>query len=189
MADPLGELITKLDEIHPLAAKVAELKGSTIEQETAALEKILDRIKPILAVTTHSIQTSYHTSGQQFSKEHREYHAQKGVVLINQFEQERTDGDTRGDYFGWKLILWQDGTIGTLERAGDWCRWQGEGSGWSITEEETLTTEEAVRRYGLKAIMEGLASELEEASNGLQGRQAGYEERLATIARIKEVMG
>jgi hypothetical protein len=33
-----------------------------------------------------------------------------------------------------------------------------------------------------------LASEIKEASEGLQKKQAGYEERLATIERVKEVM-
>jgi hypothetical protein len=188
-SDPLGDLIKKMGEIQPLAAAVASLKASTIEEETAALNAILEKINPLLAVAAHSIQTSYHTSGQQFSKEHRTYHDQKGLVLLNRFEKECTDRDTRGDYSGWKLILWQDGTFGTLERSGDWSRWQGESSGWGIQEEEELTTEQAVRRYGLKDILAGLASELSEASERLEGKQADYEERLATIARIKEVMG
>jgi hypothetical protein len=187
-SDPLGDLIKKLEEIQPLAATVATLRQSTVEEETAALNAILEKIRPLLSLTAHSIAISYHTSGQQFSTDHREYHAQKGLILINEFDEECTDRDTRGDYTGWKLILWEDGSFGTLERSGDWSRWQGESSGWSITEEEDLTTEEAVRRYGLKDIMAGLVSELSDASEKLEGRKADYEERLATITRIKEVM-
>lgn len=188
-SDPLGDLIRKMDEIQPLAAAVASLKASTIEEETAAMNAILEKIRPLLTLASHSIQVSYHTSGQQFSTEHRSNHDKKGLILINEFHQECTDRDTRGDYTGWKLILWEDGSFGTLERSGDWSRWQGESSGWSIQEEEELTTEQAVGRYGLKDIMAGLASELSEASERMQGRKAEYEERLATIARVKEVMG
>lgn len=188
-SDPLGDLIKKMDEIQPLAAAVASLKASTIEEETAALTAILEKIRPLLAPASHSIQVSYHTSGQQFSTEHWSNHYKKGLILINEFHQECTDRDTRGDYTGWELILWEDGSFGTQERSGDWSRWQGESSGWSIQEEEELTTEQAVGRYGLKDILAGLASELSEASERLQGRKADYEERLATIARVKEVMG
>lgn len=187
-SDPFGELVAKLDEIQPLAAKVAELKGSTIEQESEALAKILERIKPLLGVTAHQIQVGYHTSGQQFSKEHTQYHDLKGLILINEFGRECTDRDTRGDYLGWQLVLFADGGLKTLERSGEFSHWQGESSGWGIQEEEDLTPQDAVRRYGLKRIVEGLASEIKEASESLQKKQAGYEARLAAIAKVKEVM-
>jgi hypothetical protein len=188
-SNPLAELITKLNEIQPLASNVATLKASTIEQEAEALAAILEKIKPLLGVTAHRIKTGYHTSGQQFSKGHDQYHDQKGLILIDSFEQECTDRDTRGDYLGWQLVLLADGSLKTLERSGDWSRWQGESSGWQIREEEEdLTPADAVRRYGLKRIMDGLADELKEASERLQGLQAGYEERLATIARVREVL-
>jgi hypothetical protein len=186
--DPLAELIAKLDEIQPLAANVATLKASTIEQEAEALTSILEKIKPLLGVTAHSIKTGYHTSGQQFSKEHVHYDDQKGLVLINSFEQECTDRDTRGDYLGWQLILFADGSMKTLERAGDWSRWQGESSGWQISEEEDITPEEAVRRYGLKRIMDGLANELQEATEGLKSRQAAYQSRLELVGKVREVL-
>jgi len=188
-SDPLGDLIKKMEEIQPLASAVASLKASTVEKETEALTSILEKIKPLLAVAAHQIKNNYYTSGQQFSKEHVEYHAQKGLLLIDQFDQECTDRDTRGDYLGWQLILFKDGHFGTQERAGDWSRWQGESSGWHITEEKDLTISDAVRRFGLKNILDGIASELSEASDKLKGRKKSYEERLATIARIKEVMG
>jgi len=188
-SDPFGDLIKKMEEIQPLASAVASLKASTMEQETETLTSILAKIKPLLAVVAHPIKNNYYTSGQQFSKEHVEYHAQKGLLLIDRFESECTDRDTRGDYLGWQLILFADGSFGTQERAGDWSRWKGESSGWHITEEETLSTEEAVRRYGLKDIVGGIASELSEASEKLKGHKKSYEERLATIGMIKEVMG
>ena len=186
--EAVSELVAKLNQIAPLATKVAELKSSTIEQETAALESIIERIKPLLAVASHQIKNNYYTSGQQFSKEHVEYHTKKGLLILNNFEQECTDRDTRGDYLGWQLILFADGTFGTQERAGDWSRWQGESSGWHITEEETLTPGQAVQRYGLKDIMAGIADEIKESTTRLEGKKASFEERIATIQKIKEVM-
>jgi len=186
--EAVSELVAKLNQIAPLATKVAELKSSTIEQETAALESIIERIKPLLAIASHKIKTGYNTSGHQSSSEHDHHHDQRGLILINEFKQECTDRDTRGEYSGWQLVLFADGTFGTLERSGDWSRWQGESSGWGISEEETLTPGEAIRRYSLKDIMHGLASELEEAKERLAGKKASFEERLATIQKIKEVM-
>jgi len=186
--EAVNKLVEKLNQIAPLATKVAELKSSTIEQETAALESIIERIKPLLAVTSHQIKTGYNTSGHQSGSEHDHYHDQKGLILVNEFKQECTDRDTRGEYSGWQLVLFADGTFGTLERSGDWSRWQGESSGWGISEEETLTPGEAIRRYSLKDIMHGLTSELEEATERLEGKQASFEERLATIQKVKEVM-
>jgi len=92
------------------------------------------------------------------------------------------------NWHGYNGILLADGSLKNLERSGDWSRWQGESSGWGIQEEEDLSPQDAVRRYGLKRIVEGLASEIKEASEGLQKKQAGYEDRLATISKVKEVM-
>lgn len=187
-SDPLGDLIKKLEEIQPLAANVVSLKASTIEEETAALNAILAKIKPILKAASHPIKTNYFCSGQQFSKEHVEYD-HKGLILVNHFDQECTDRDTRGDYLGWQLIILADGTLHTLERAGDWSRWQGESSGWHITEDAVIEPTEAIKRWGLKTIIEGLADDLKEASEKLRGHKKSYEERIATITRIKEAMG
>jgi hypothetical protein len=187
--DALNELVSKLDEIQPLAAKVAELKDITLEQEAASLIRILEKIKPLLGVASHHIQVGYHTSGEQSSKEHDQWHSQKGLILIDRFEQENTDRDTRGDYVGWQLVLLSDGNLKVLKRSGDWSRWQGESSCWQVQKEEDLSPEEAVRRYGLKEIVEGLVSEIKESSEKLQKAQAGYEKRLATIEKVKEVMG
>lgn len=185
--DAISELVTKLDEIAPLATKVADLKADTIEQESAALIAILERISPLLKVTSHPIKTNYYTSGQQFSKEHEE-HDFKGLILIDAFEQECTDRDTRGDYLGWRLVLLADGTLHVLERAGDWSRWQGESSGWHITEDETVSPSEAIRRWGLKRIVDGLADEIKEATERLQARQGKYQSRLELVAKVGEVL-
>lgn len=188
-SDPLGDLISKLEEIQPLAQSVAALRQSTIEQEAEALDAILEKIRPLLAVVARQVQVAYHDSGEQFSTSHEEYHDKRGLVLLDRFGQECYDRDTRGAYTGSRLILWQDGTLSCLERVGEWSRWQGEPSGWYIDKEEDLTTEQAVRRYGLAAIVQGLADEIVEASERLKSQRADYEARLAMIARIREAMG
>jgi len=110
-------------------------------------------------------------------------------VLIDRFGRECYDRDTRGAYTGWRLVLWQDGSLACLERVGEWSRWQGESSGWYVQKEEDLTTERAVRRYGLAEIVGGLADEFKEAVGRLNEQQVEYQARLAMIARIREAMG
>jgi hypothetical protein len=185
-SDPFGELIGKLDEIGPLAGKVAELKGNTIEQEAEALVKILERIKPMLEAIAYKTPNGYYSSGQQFHKEKNSYFDERGLVLIDEFKEECTDRDTRGDFTGRRLVLFQDGRLMAFERRGDWSRWQGESSNWQAEDEEDLSPQEAVRRYGLKRIVEGLANEIKESSEGLQKKLAGYEERLAMIRKVQE---
>jgi len=187
-ADPLCALVSKLDDIGPLAQAVAGLRQSTIEQEAEALDAILEKIRPLLAVVARPVQVAYHDSGEQFSTEHKEYHDKRGLVLLNPFSQECYDRGTRGAYTGYQLILWQDGSLACLERVGEWSRWQGEPSGWYINKEEELSTEQAVRRFGLAVIVEGLADEIVDASERLKSQQADYEARLAMIARIREVV-
>jgi len=46
-----------------------------------------------------------------------------------------------------------------------------------------------VRRYGIAAIVEGLADEVVKASERLKSQRADYEARLAMIARIRGAMG
>ena len=188
-ADPLCALVSKLDDIGPLAQAVAGLRQSTIEQEAEALDAILEKIRPLLAVVARPVQVAYHDSGEQFSTEHKEYHDKRGLVLLNPFSQECYDRGTRGAYTGYQLILWQDGSLACLERVGEWSRWQGEPSGWYVQKEEDLTTEQAVRRCGLAAIVQGLADEIVEASERLKSKRTDYEARLAMIARIREAMG
>jgi len=186
--DPLAEFLKCLEELQPLASKVTALKDSTIEQETAALEKILEKIKPLLSIAAHKIEINYYFSGQQFHSEKEEYHQLKGLVLIDNFEKVYTDRDTRGDYAGWQLVLFEDGSLRTMERVGDWSCWQGESSYWNIASEETVQPEEAIRRYRLDELVKGLASEFNEAAKKLEKLQADYINRLELIKKVEEVL-
>jgi len=187
-SDPLGELVAKLAEIAPLASQVADLKGQTIRQEAEALAAILERIKPLLPLVAHSILTGYHHSGQQGHEEQEDYHAVPGLELVNNFKRIPTDKDYRGEYGGSRLVLFQDGGLQWERRTGDWSQWQGEGSSWSLEEETEISAEQAVKKYGLKAIVAGLVDELKEASRLLEQKQADYQERLELVQKVREVL-
>jgi hypothetical protein len=186
--DQLSELIAGLDEIAPLAAKVGELRNLTVAEETEALEKILEKVKPILPVISYKIKSGYYSSGQQFHSPTYSYFSDSGLVLIDEFSEVCTDRDTRGDFAGWQLALLRDGRLMAYERQGDWSRWQGESSQWSADEEEDITPETAIRRYGLKTIVDGLADELKDASERLTEKLADYQERLDLVQRVHGVL-
>jgi len=187
--EALEELSAKLAEIAPLAERVGELKNATLEQESEALAMLIERIKPILPVVSSRIQCSYFHSGQQFHEEKTTNHAMPGIELISTFKQINTDRDTRGEYGGSRLLLFQDGTLQWERRAGEWSRWQGESSGWRTEEETAFAPARAVAKYGLAAIVRGLGEELAEASEGLQKKRESYQERLELVAKVKEILG
>jgi hypothetical protein len=186
-SDSLGELVAKLAEIAPLASQVAELKGQTVQQEAEALAAILERIKPILPVVVYRIKSHGSHSGHQFHKWEYDYEHYRGLVLIDNTEKKLEDGDTRGCYRGKDLALTADGVLIERTMNGDWSHWQGESSYFTYEGEE-IGSEDAVNRYGLKAIVGGLASELAEASEGLKKKQSGYEERLGLVQKVREIL-
>jgi len=193
-AAPVAGLTAKLAEVEPLAKDVATLRERTMEQEAKTLEGVMEKIKSLMPTVAGKIEVGYFCAGGQFSTDHRRYADRPGLVIVDQFGRESfgrgcSGGESRGEYIGWRLVLWENGTFGCLKRAGEWSRWQGEPSEWYIDKEEDLTTEQAVRRFGLAAIVQGLADEIVEASERLKSQRADYEARLAMIARIREAMG
>jgi hypothetical protein len=185
----MTEILERIDQIAPLASKVDELKEQTIREETVVLDQILERIKPILPLVSYRIQKGYSTSGQQGHEAREDFHAIKGLELVNNFKRIPTDKDYRGEYGGSRLVLFQDGRLVWERRAGEWSQWQGEGASWFIEEDSEFSTEQAVRKYGLQKIISGLEDELKEASRGLEKRQEDYQSRLELVARVKEILG
>jgi len=85
-------------------------------------------------------------------------------------------------------VLFEDGSLKLLKIVGDWSHWQGESSGWSIEDEETIQPEEAIRRYGLAKLVDGLAEEFNEATRKLEKLQVNYAKRWELIKKVEEVL-
>jgi len=112
----------------------------------------------------------------------------RGLILVDEFERIYTDRDYRGEYGGQQLVLFEDGSLKLLKIVGDWSHWQGESSGWSIEDEETIQPEEAIRRYGLAKLVDGLAEEFNEATRKLEKLQVNYAKRWELIKKVEEVL-
>jgi len=187
--DPLAEFLKCLEELQPLASKVTALKDSTIEQETAALEKILEKIKPLLSIAAHKIEINYYFSGQQFHSEKEEYHQLKGLVLIDNFEKVIHTTET-------PEAIMPDGSwcSSRTEACEPWSVWATGAAGREspaigISRVRRLSKpEEAIRRYRLDELVKGLASEFNEAAKKLEKLQADYINRLELIKKVEEVL-
>lgn len=137
-----------------------DLRSRASQLEAEALAKILKRIKPLLEAVAYEIAKGYSLSGQRPTKPELSYFDEYGLVLIDNFNELYGGSDSMGDYLGSRLILFRDGQLVRVARAGKWNRQKGEISSWEIIDEEELSLDEAVKRYGFKKIIDGLTQEL-----------------------------
>jgi len=155
------ETTTVLDALmEDLDDEDVDLRGHASQLEAEALAKILKRIKPMLEVAAYEIEKGYFLSGQRPSKPEWSYFDMLGFVLIDNFNELYGGSDLKGDYSGYRLILFQDGRLVHVARAGKWNRRKGETSSWEIINEEEFSLDEAVKRCGFKKIISGLNREL-----------------------------
>jgi hypothetical protein len=137
------------------------LKGCPSKQYAEALAKILKRIRPFLEFSTYGIAKSCTFNGQLSSKPEMSYFDEHGLVLIDTFSELYSGSGSKGDYLGSRLILFRDGRLVHVARAGKWNR-QGEISSWEIIDEEELCLDDAIKLYGFKEIIKGLTEQLKD---------------------------
>jgi hypothetical protein len=183
----LSELKTVLIRAATLADEVARKQDAVTEQETAALEALIELVRPLLPAIAAQVETAAHHSGQQFHKWKAEHLNRRGLILVDGFGEELTDKDYRGDYTGARLVLTADGALVKLERFGHWSNWQGEPSHWN-TDRRTLTPAQAVEDYDFADIVSGLAAALKDAAGKQEKRAAGLEERLKVLEQVREAL-
>ncbi len=146
--------------MEDLDDKGVDLKGHALQEEAETLAKILERIKPMLEVAAYEIKRGCFLSGQRSTKPEWSYFDERGLVLIDNFNELYGGSDSMGDFSGSRLILFRNGRLVNVARAGKWNRQKGEISSWEIFDKEELSLEEAIKRYGLKEIINGLTQEL-----------------------------
>jgi len=141
----LSELSTALDELQPLASKIADLKDETLERETTILKAILEKATPLVPLLS----------------EECEQHYRREIVILA--KEERIQLDDGLSFFNEpKLILYENGVLARILRYGEWS--EGSRLGWENTDEIVLTPETAILTFGFIAILKGLIRALGEAS-------------------------
>ncbi|MEW6572949.1 MAG: hypothetical protein AB1374_04890 [Bacillota bacterium] len=188
----LDEFTAALEKVASLGEEVARLEAGTVEQETAALKKLIAMIKPVSRYVDYPVQTYAFHAGQQYHRWEYEYLDERGIILVDNFTTKYSgypdDRDTRGDYIGSQLVLTRSGKLLRLVRSGDWSKWQGEASQWNAKASE-VTPHEAVKKYGLTEIVQGFVRAFREAISKAEKKQKTLGNRLEVLEQIKSTLG
>ena len=167
-AGMLSELSTTLEELQPLASKIADLKKETLEREAAVLKVILEKATPLVPL---------------LSKDYEQYYRREIVVLSREERVQLEDG--LGFFSEHKLILYENGLLARTHRYGEWS--EGSRLGWENTDEDVLTPEAAITTFGFMAISKGLIKVLGEASSMFIFKEK-LEGDLAALTKALEVL-
>ncbi|MGA9099384.1 MAG: hypothetical protein WB392_10695, partial [Methanotrichaceae archaeon] len=167
-AGMLSGLSTALDELHPTAAKIADLKKETLEREAAVLKAILEKVTPLVPLLSKDYEQCYRREIVILAREER-IHFEKCLGFFSEY----------------RLILYENGLLVRMHRYGEWS--EGPRPGWESIDEDKLTPETAITAFGLTAILEGLINVLGKASSivilkeNLEGRLPALTKTLQTL--------
>ncbi len=142
----LSGLSMALDELHPMAAKIADLKKDTLEKEAAVLKAILEKVTPLVPLLSTDYEQCYRRKIVILTREER-IQFEKGLGFFSEY----------------KLILYENGRLVRMHRYGEWS--ESPRLGWENIDEDKLTPEAAITAFGLTAISEGLIKVLGNASS------------------------
>ncbi len=144
-AGMLSGLSTALDELHPNASRIADLKKETLEKEASILKAILEKVTPLVPLLSEDYEQCY----------------RREIVILTREERIQLEGF--GFFSEYRLILYENGLLVRTHRYGEWS--EGLRPGWENTDEDELTPEAAILAFGLTAISEGLIKVLGDASS------------------------
>jgi len=167
-AGMLSDLSTALNEIQPLAARIADLKKETLDREATVLKAILEKVTLLVPL---------------LSKDCNQYYRREIVILT---QEERVQLEKGYGFFSeYRLILYENGLLVRAHRYGE-CS-EGLHLGWGNEDEDVLTPQAAIAAFGLVAISGGLMKVLGEASSMVVLKE-GLEGRLAALTGALEAL-
>ena len=144
--DTLSGLSITLDELYPLASKIADLKKETLEREAAVLKAILEKITPLVPLLSDDCEQCY----------------RREIIILTREERIQLERGL-GFFSEYKLILYENGLLVRTHRYGELS--EGLHLGWENTAEDVLTPEAAIITFGFTAISKGLIKVLGDASS------------------------
>jgi len=164
----LSELSTALDELPPMASKIAGLKKNTLEREAAILKAILEKVTPLVPLLSEDYERCY----------------RREIVILTREERVQLE-EGSGFFSEYWLILYENGLLVRTHRYGELS--EGLRLGWENTAEDVLTPETAIITFGFTAISKGLIKVLGEAES-MVIRKEELEGRLAALAKALEAL-
>ncbi len=129
----LSGLSTALDELQPLAPKIANLRKETLDRETAVLKAILEKVTPLVPL---------------LSDDCDQYYRREIVILTREERVQLENG--YGFFSEYRLILYENGLLVRMHRYGE-CS-EGLHLGWENADEDVITPQAAIAAFGLTAI-------------------------------------
>lgn len=185
--NPMADFLAALEHAAELGKEVAALEKQTVEEEAQALTTIVAKTLPVLRYIDYKIRISASYSGHLYHEWQYNYLPEKGIVLVDKYGRRYTNRDYRGSYDGTMLVLTRSGKLLHLARDGHWSNWQGESCWWQAEVQE-VTPEQAIERYGLQAIVEGLVKEFKEAIKDNENKKQVLEKRLELLEQVKALL-
>ncbi len=164
----LSGLNTALDELQPLAPRIADLKKETLDREAAVLKAILEKITPLLPLLSDDCEQYY----------------RREIIILTQEERVQLENGY-GFFSEYRLILYENGLLVRIHRYGE-CS-EGLHLGWENEDEDVLTPHAAITAFGLTAISEGLMKVLGKASSMVILKEE-LEGRLAALTKILDAL-
>ncbi len=164
----LSDLSTALDELAPMAAKIADLKKETLDREASVLKAILEKVTPLVPLLSNDCEQYY----------------RREIVILTREERVQLEKDY-GFFSEYKLILYENGLLVRMHRYGE-CS-GGLHLGWENADEDVLTPQAAIAAFGLAAISGGLMKVLGEASSVVILKEK-LEGGLAVLTRALEAL-
>ncbi len=164
----LSGLNTALDELQPIAPKIAILRKETLDREAAVLKSILEKVTPLVPLLSDDCEQYY----------------RREVVILTQEERVQLEKGS-GFFSEYRLILYENGVLARMHRYGEWS--EGLRSGWENADEDEITPQAAIAAFGLAAISEGLIKVLSDASSIVLLKEE-LEGRLAALTRILDAL-
>ncbi|MGA9098797.1 MAG: hypothetical protein WB392_07695 [Methanotrichaceae archaeon] len=143
---PVEEISIALNELQPLASKIANLKKETLEREAEILKAILVKVMPLVPL---------------LSEDCEQYYRREIVILTSEERVKLEEG--LGFFSEYRLILYENGLLVRAHRYGELS--ESQRFGWENTDEVVLTPGAAITTFGLTAISKGLIKALGEASS------------------------
>ena len=164
----LSGLNTALDELQPLALRIADLKKETLDREASVLKTILEKVTPLVPPLSDDYEQCY----------------RREIVILTRAERVQLEKGF-GFLSEYRLILYENGLLIRMHRYGD-CS-EGLHLGWENEDEDVITPHAAITAFGLTAISEGLIRVLNNAPSIVILKEE-LEGRLAALTRILDAL-
>jgi len=151
------EINSALDDLHPLAFRITDLRKQTLEKEAKVLKAILEKLTPLVPLLSEDCEPHY----------------RREIVILTSEERVQLQLEAFSFFSEHRLILYENGLLVRTHRYGQSMDHgqsidqpvEASHVGWENTDEDVLTPEAAILAFGFTDISKGLIKALGEASS------------------------